>query len=82
MAHITLKADGLAPLRSMNPCLVSCNVEITEAAGGAFRKAYTEAQTDGTVEARPAAAPLFCCKPKQNRKKALGFNAFLFMQNK
>ena len=54
MAHITLKTDALQPLRSMNPRLVSYNIEMTEVTGGTFWKAYTEAQIDGT---EPVPAP-------------------------
>ena len=49
MAHnITLKASGLEALRTVDPCLVSYNVEMTEVTGGTFWKAYTDAQVDGT----------------------------------
>ena len=50
---ITLKSSGLTELRTMNPALISYNVEMTEVSGGTFWKAYTEAQIDGT-EAVPA----------------------------
>ena len=49
MAHnITLKASGLEALRTVDPRLVSYNVEMTEVTGGTFWKAYTDAQVDGT----------------------------------
>ena len=49
MAHnITLKASGLEALRTVDPCLVSYKVEMTEVTGGTFWKAYTDAQVDGT----------------------------------
>ena len=51
--NITLKRDGLTELRTMNPALISYNVEMTEVAGGTFWKAYTDAQIDGT-ESVPA----------------------------
>ncbi|MBQ8201262.1 MAG: beta-glucuronidase [Clostridia bacterium] len=38
----------LEVLRTVNPCLVSYNVEMTEVTGGTFWKAYTDAQVDGT----------------------------------
>ena len=47
---VTLRCEGLEPLRSVNPMLVSYNVEMTEVTGGTFWKAYTEAQIDGTEE--------------------------------
>ena len=51
MAHnITLKVSGLEALRTVDPCLVSYNVEMTEVTGGTFWKAYTDAQVDGTEE--------------------------------
>ena len=53
MAHIELKAGGLESLRTMNPRLISYNVEMTEVTGGTFWKAYTEAQIDGTEQVPP-----------------------------
>ncbi|MBQ7284036.1 MAG: beta-glucuronidase, partial [Oscillospiraceae bacterium] len=53
MANVTLKADALQPLRSMNPRLISYNVEMTEVTGGTFWKAYTDAQIDGTEAVPP-----------------------------
>ena len=47
---VPLRCEGLEPLRSVNPMLVSYNVEMTEVTGGTFWKAYTEAQIDGTEE--------------------------------
>ena len=48
--NIKLNASGLNALRSIDPRLVSYNVEMTEVTGGTFWKAYTEAQVDGTEE--------------------------------
>ena len=47
---ITLSADGLKELRTVDERLVSYNVEMTEVTGGTFWKAYTAAQVDGTEE--------------------------------
>ena len=48
MPHVSLSNQALPILRTMNPRLVSYNVEMTEVTGGTFWKAYTEAQIDGT----------------------------------
>ena len=53
MAHVALKSGDLEVIRTINPSLVSYNVEMTEVTGGTFWKAYTDAQIDGT-EAVPA----------------------------
>ena len=51
MAHnLKLKGENLAVLRTVNPRLMSYNVEMTEVTGGTFWKAYTEAQIAGTEE--------------------------------
>ena len=51
MAHnLKLKNENLSVLRTMNPRLMSYNVEMTEVTGGTFWKAYTEAQIAGTEE--------------------------------
>ena len=51
MAHfIDLKSKGLNKIRSINPRLMSYNVEMTEVTGGTFWKAYTEGQIAGTEE--------------------------------
>ena len=51
MAEIVkLNPGAVTQLRTMNPRLVSYNVEMTEVTGGTFWKAYTEAQVDGTEE--------------------------------
>ena len=47
---VTLKAEGLQALHTMDERLVSYNVEMTEVTGGTFWKAYSEAQVDGTEE--------------------------------
>ena len=48
--YVNIKAEGLQPIRSINPRLVSYNVEMTEVTGGTFWKAYTEGQIAGTEE--------------------------------
>ena len=48
--HVKLDPIALQPLRTIDPRLVSYNVEMTEVTGGTFWKAYTEAQVDGTEE--------------------------------
>ena len=45
---IKLDSSTLVQLRTVNPRLVSYNVEMTEVTGGTFWKAYTDAQVDGT----------------------------------
>ena len=51
MAEIVkLNPGAVTQLRTMDPRLVSYNVEMTEVTGGTFWKAYTEAQVDGTEE--------------------------------
>ncbi len=50
---VKLVFDGLKELRTMNPCMVSYNVEMTEVTGGTFWKAYTDAQIDGTEQVPP-----------------------------
>ena len=47
---VSLKASGLEALRTVDPRLVSYNVEMTEVTGGTFWKAYTDGQVDGTEE--------------------------------
>ena len=46
--NITLKAENLKALRTINPRLLSYNVEMTEVTGGTFWKAYTKGQLEGT----------------------------------
>ena len=53
MEQIKLKATGLEAIRTMNPRLISYNVEMTEVTGGTFWKAYTDAQIDGTEQVPP-----------------------------
>ena len=53
MAHITLNPAELKELRTVNPRLISYNVEMTEVTGGTFWKAYTDAQVDGTEQVPP-----------------------------
>ena len=45
---IKLNTNDLKELRTVDPRLVSYNVEMTEVTGGTFWSAYTEAQVDGT----------------------------------
>ncbi len=47
---VKLDTTKLKSLRTIDPCLVSYNVEMTEVTGGTFWKAYTDAQVDGTEE--------------------------------
>ena len=51
---VKVSADGLEALRTINPRLISYNVEMTEVTGGTFRKAYTDAQIDGTEQVPPS----------------------------
>ena len=48
--NIRLNPETLTPLRTVNPRLISYNVEMTEVTGGTFWKAYTDAQIDGTED--------------------------------
>ena len=50
---VKLNAEGLKELRTVNPRLISYNVEMTEVTGGTFWKAYTDAQIDGTEQVPP-----------------------------
>ncbi len=48
MAKIfSLKSDQLEKLRTINPLLVSYNVEFAEVTGGTFWKAYSNSQITG-----------------------------------
>ena len=51
--HIKLDPAGVTELRTLNPRLISYNVEMTEVTGGTFWKAYTDAQIDGTEQVPP-----------------------------
>ena len=54
MAQIVKLDPGkLTALRTINPKLVSYNVEMTEVTGGTFWKAYTDAQVAGTEDVPP-----------------------------
>ena len=53
MAHITLEHVNLEILRTVNPRLMSYNVEMTEVTGGTFWKAYTPEQIAGTEKFPP-----------------------------
>ena len=48
MPHINLTFGNLETLRTVNPRLMSYNVEMTEVTGGTFWKAYTPEQIAGT----------------------------------
>ena len=50
---IALNPSELKVLRTVNPALISYNVEMTEVTGGTFWKAYTDAQIDGTEQVPP-----------------------------
>ena len=45
---VKLNPESARQLRTVNPCLVSYNVEMTEVTGGTFWKAYTPEQIAGT----------------------------------
>ena len=51
--HIKLEIGNLEVLRTVNPRLMSYNVEMTEVTGGTFWKAYTPEQIAGTEEFPP-----------------------------
>ena len=51
--NLKLNPEGLKQLRTVNPRLISYNVEMTEVTGGTFWKAYTDAQIDGTEQVPP-----------------------------
>ena len=48
MGKLELTKSPKQAIRSINPRLISYNIEMTEVTGGTFWKAYTEAQIDGT----------------------------------
>ena len=52
---VSLKAEGLQKIRTVNECLASYNVEMTEVTGGTFWKAYTPEQIAGTEKFPPIA---------------------------
>ncbi len=47
---VKLDPAALKELRTVDPRLVSYNIEMTEVTGGTFWRAYTDAQVDGTEE--------------------------------
>ena len=51
--RIRLNSENLQLLRTVDPMLISYNVEMTEVTGGTFWKAYTDAQIDGTEQVPP-----------------------------
>lgn len=51
--YIKLNPDALTELRTVNPSLISYNIEMTEVTGGTFWKAYTDGQIDGTEQVPP-----------------------------
>ncbi|MBQ2818125.1 MAG: beta-glucuronidase [Clostridia bacterium] len=51
--YVKLDLSKLKEIRSVNPRLVSYNIEMTEVTGGTFWKAYTQAQIDGTEQVPP-----------------------------
>ena len=53
METVKLHATALEVVRTMNPRLISYNVEMTEVTGGTFWKAYTDTQIDGTEQVPP-----------------------------
>ena len=50
---VKLNPTSAKELRTVNPRLISYNVEMTEVTGGTFWKAYTDAQIDGTEQVPP-----------------------------
>ena len=52
---VTLKAEGLKKIRTVNERMASYNVEMTEVTGGTFWKAYTPEQIAGTEKFPPIA---------------------------
>ena len=50
---VKLKEGALKELRTINPALISYNVEMTEVTGGTFWKAYTKEQIAGKEEVPP-----------------------------
>ena len=50
---IQLDPCKLTELRTVNPRLISYNIEMTEVTGGTFWKAYTDGQIDGTEQVPP-----------------------------
>ena len=52
---VKLAPEAAKELRTVNPCLVSYNVEMTEVTGGTFWKAYTPEQIAGTEKFPPIA---------------------------
>uniref|UniRef100_UPI00405660FE beta-glucuronidase n=1 Tax=Acetatifactor sp. TaxID=1872090 RepID=UPI00405660FE len=50
---VKLKTGSLKELRTLNPALISYNVEMTEVTGGTFWKAYTPEQIAGTEQVPP-----------------------------
>ncbi|MBR4887574.1 MAG: beta-glucuronidase, partial [Clostridia bacterium] len=53
---VKLNPTALKELRSVDPCLVSYNVEMTEVTGGTFWKAYTPGQIAGTEKFPPVSS--------------------------
>ena len=51
--YIQLDPCKLTELRTVNPRLISYNIEMTEVTGGTFWKAYTDGQIDGTEQVPP-----------------------------
>lgn len=57
MNTIHLKMDALRKIRSVDPRLVSYNIEMAEVTGGTFWKAYTPGQLAGTEPFPPVSDP-------------------------
>ncbi|MGN0976723.1 MAG: beta-glucuronidase [Faecousia sp.] len=53
MPHIKLEFGNLETIRTVDPMLMSYNVEMTEVTGGTFWKAYTPGQIAGTEKFPP-----------------------------
>ncbi|MGT2932956.1 beta-glucuronidase [Streptococcus catagoni] len=50
MNPLTLKSEGLTRLRTIDPRLVSYNIEFAEVTGGTFWKSYTEEEISGQAQ--------------------------------
>lgn len=53
MSTILLNTDDVMPIRTVDKCLVSYNIEMTEVTGGTFWKSYTPGQIAGAEEFPP-----------------------------
>ena len=56
MPHIKLEFGNLETIRTVNPRLMSYNVEMTEVTGGTFWKAYTPVRWPAPKNSPPSRA--------------------------